>query len=118
MKVAPREVGVLQSVNVMTVDSSNTFSGSPLDRAAERRTDERWVAELLSDPASRAVAVTSDGVLVSGGDEPRLARLPLAAFGASERLLLGIEPGGSALFAVDATDLAAPPDGATAVGLR
>src|SRR4051794_33922799 len=102
----------------MTVDASNTFSGSPLDRAGERRTDERWVAELLSDPASRAVAVTSDGVLVSGGDEPRLARLPLAAFGASERLLLGIEPGGSALFAVDATDLAAPPDGATAVGLR
>jgi NAD+ diphosphatase len=101
----------------MTVDASNTFSGSPLDRAGERRTDERWVAELLGDPASRAVAVTSDGVLVSGSDEPRLARLPLASFAAAERLLLGIEPGGSALFAVDATDVT-PPEGGTAVGLR
>jgi NAD+ diphosphatase len=95
----------------------NTFSGSPLDRAGERRTDESWVAGLLTDPASLAVGVTSDGVLVTAGEDPRLARLPLASFGTAERLLLGIEPGGGALFAVDATDLDAP-DGVDAVGLR
>src|SRR3954465_1592119 len=108
MKVAPRGVGVRRSVNVMTVDVSNTFSGSPLDRAGERRTDERWVAALLGDPASRAVAVTGDGVFVEdGAGEARPARLPLAALGEqTERLLLGIEPDGGALFAVDASEVA------------
>jgi NAD+ diphosphatase len=102
----------------MGMTSANTFSGSPLDRAGARRADERWVARLLGDPSSRAVAVTADGVLVEPGGEPRLARLPLTGFGASaERVLLGIEPGGAALFAVDATDMD-PPDGLRAVGLR
>src|SRR3954467_7711034 len=99
--------------------TTNTFSGSPLDRVGERRTDERWRAGVLPDPATRAVAVTSDGVLVSdeGAGEPRLARLPLAAFEGSERFLLGIEPDGAALFAVDASGID-PPDGVTALGLR
>jgi NAD+ diphosphatase len=102
------------------VTRANTFSGSPLDRAGARRADESWVNGLLADPSSRAVGVTREGVLVEDGDEPRLARLPLAAFGdasAGPRLLLGIEPDGGALFAVDAGDLP-PPTGVTAVGLR
>jgi NAD+ diphosphatase len=33
---------------------TNTFAGSRLDRAAERRTDEAWVRERLADPSSRA----------------------------------------------------------------
>jgi NAD+ diphosphatase len=98
--------------------SANTFSGSPLDRAGARRTDEAWVAGLLRDPSSKAVAVTADGVLVEEGDRPRLARLPLDALApGAERFLLGIEPGGGALFGVDATDMEAPP-GFGAVGLR
>lgn len=102
--------------------AANTFSGSPLDRAGARRTDEDWVRGLLADPSSRAVGVTPDGVLVEEGDEPRLARLPLATFeGTSAEppapLLLGIEPDGGALFAVDARD-AEPPPGVAAVGLR
>jgi NAD+ diphosphatase len=99
---------------------ANTFSGSPLDRAGARRTDERWVTGLLADPSSRAVGVTPDGVLVEDGETPRLARLPLAAFdGASAEppLMLGLEPDGGALFAVDTGD-AEPPPGVTAVGLR
>src|SRR3954454_2657375 len=101
------------------MNTLNTFSGSPLDRVGERRTDERWLAGVLADPASRAVAVTSDGVLVEeqADGEPRLARLPLGAFEGSELFLLGIEPGGGALFAVDADGIE-PPEGATAVGLR
>src|SRR4051812_185768 len=98
--------------------SANTFSGSPLDRAGARRTDEAWVAGLLRDPSSRAVAVMAGGVLVEGGDEPRLARLPLEVLApGAERLLLGMEPGGAALFAVDATEMETPP-GFGAVGLR
>src|SRR6059058_5607746 len=88
----------------------NTFAGSPLDRAGARRSDVAWVD-----------AVTRDGVLVSSGEDGgagalRLARLPVGALG-GERLLLGIEPGGSALFAVDASDSPAPP-GVETVGLR
>src|SRR5689334_2111761 len=98
--------------------ASNTFSGSPLDRAGARRADASWVAGLLHDPSSRTVAVTGDGVFVEDGDEARLARLPLAVVGDDgERFLLGIEPGGGALFAVDASELA-PPPGVRAVGLR
>jgi NAD+ diphosphatase len=100
------------------MDAANTFSGSPLDRAGARRIDASWVAGLLRDPASRAVAVTADGVFVDDGDEARLARLPLASLEeTAERFLLGIEPGGAALFAVDANELA-PPPGVRAVGLR
>jgi NAD+ diphosphatase len=99
---------------------ANTFSGSPLDRAGARRTDERWVSGLLADPSTRAVGVTPDGVLAEDGETPRLARLPVAAFdgaSAGPPLLLGIEPHGGALFAVDASR-AEPPPGVTAVGLR
>src|SRR4051812_6054919 len=104
----------------MVPAQNNTFSGSPLDRAGARRSDPSWVRGLLRDPSSRAIGVTADGVLVDAGDaEPRLARLPLAAFegAATEPLLLGIEPEGGALFAVDAGELT-PPPGVTAVGLR
>jgi NAD+ diphosphatase len=100
------------------VGAVNTFSGSRVDRVGTRRTDERWVGELLHDPASRAIAVTADGVLVEGGPEPRLARIPLADLaGAHEPVLLGVEDDGSALFAADVAATDAPP-GTTAVGLR
>jgi NAD+ diphosphatase len=112
---------------VKGVIGANTFSGSPLDRAGARRGDEEWVLGLLADPSSRAIGITADGVLVEGRDgaEPRLARLPLAAFedGSGAPLLLGLEPGAGALFAVDVeagggpAGLALPP-GVIAVGLR
>src|SRR5436305_4128281 len=96
---------------------ANTFSGSPLDRAGGRRADEHWLRSLRQDRASRAVGVTPDGVLVDEGDEPRLARLPLAAFD-EVPLLLGIEPNGAALFAVDASGLEEPPPGTVSARLR
>jgi NAD+ diphosphatase len=94
------------------VGTVNTFSGAALDRAGTRRTDEGWVRERLRDPASRAIAVTGDGVLV-GGD--RLARIPLPEGQAP--LLLGIEEDSVALFAVD-MDSAEPPPGTRLAGLR
>jgi NAD+ diphosphatase len=91
--------------------SPNTFTGAAVDRAATRRTDERWLAERLADPRSRALGVTPDGVLVQGD---RAARMPLAALGAQELVFLGLEDG-DALFAV-AVDGAR--DGTRVVGLR
>src|SRR3954471_5014587 len=82
------------------------FAGATLDRATERRTDASWVAGQLADPASRAVVVVPDGVVLDGD---RLARVPLAQ-APGEPLLLGLEDG-RPLFAVDS---AAP----QAVGLR
>jgi NAD+ diphosphatase len=96
------------------VEGVNTFSGSPVDRAGARRTDARWVAEQLADPRSRAILVIDDGVAVEDG---RLARVPLAPAHRREPILLGIEHGAGALFAVDASGTE-PPPGTTAVGLR
>ena len=90
----------------------NTFSGSALDRAGTRRTDESWVQALVRDPASRAIAVTADGVLV---EDERLARIPLPE--RDTPLLLGLEDDGAALFAVD-MDSGDPPPGTRSAGLR
>jgi NAD+ diphosphatase len=94
------------------VDSVNTFSGATLDRAGTRRTDEAWVRERERDPASRAIAVTGDGVLVEGD---RLARIALPEGHAP--MLLGLEDDRAALFAVD-MDSADPPPGTRSAGLR
>jgi NAD+ diphosphatase len=103
------------------MSAPNTFSGSTLDRAGARRTDERWVEGLVRDPASRAILVTADGVLVEGGDEPRLARVPLDGLPVrGTPFLLGLENDDRALFAVDVADLGpdALPPGAAPLGLR
>jgi NAD+ diphosphatase len=107
-----------------------TFAGAGIDRAGERRRDPAWVAERLADPRTRAVGVTRRGVVVVGGadvvsreetwDPPeresaepvRLARLPVAG---EDPILLGVEPDGTALFAI-AVD--APPEGTREIGLR
>ena len=120
-KVAPFPAAVSP---LMKMGASNTFSGSELDRAGARRADEHWLAGALADPLSRAVVVTSDGVLVTwtADGEPRLARVPLAAVGgASEPVLLGVDGEGVATFAVDGAGAganAASPAGATPLGLR
>ena len=75
----------------------NTFSGSSLDRAGLRRADRDWVAERIADPSSRAVMVTDQGVAVEGD---RLARVPVEG---PNPILLGVEPDGAALFALDAS---------------
>jgi NAD+ diphosphatase len=89
-----------------------TFAGAVLDRVADRRGDAAWIGERLADPATRAVAVTRDGVVVEPGDDSRLARLPLT--GDDGPVFLGLE-GGTALFAVA---LAEAPDGARELHLR
>src|SRR5687767_11015092 len=87
-----------------------TFAGARLDRAGERRGDEAWVAARVADPASRAVLVSPEGVVLDPADDRRLARVPFAGPG-GEPVLLGLE-GDVALFALDA------PGAEGAVGLR
>jgi NAD+ diphosphatase len=108
------------------VSEPNAFTGGALDRAGERRHDAAWVAAQAADPAARAVLVGDRGVYVAG---ERLALLPLAALGAAEPLLLGLDARGP-VFAVDAAlgldargpvfavDAAEPPDGTRLLGLR
>ncbi|MFL5887196.1 MAG: NAD(+) diphosphatase [Thermoleophilaceae bacterium] len=90
---------------------TNTFAGAVIDRAAARRTDADWIAARVADPASRAVAVTTDGVLVDGD---RAARFPLAECAAAEPVFLGVEDG-QALFAVEVDGAR---DGTRVVGVR
>lgn len=101
----------------------NTFTGAALDRAGARRGDAAWVQERLSDPSSRALALTREGVLVTGYAEPELVRLPLDHIpgGAGATVLLGLESDGTTLFAVDVDHLHALKPlapGARALGLR
>ncbi len=52
---------------------SPAFTGNPLDRASELRTDPAWVEARLGAPESRFLALHDLNALVRGGDEPRLA---------------------------------------------
>jgi NAD+ diphosphatase len=93
---------------------ANTFTGAALDRAGERRRDRDWVEDQRRHPRARAVVASADGIRVTGGDEPRLALVPLAEAGATGRdrpdragagagepLLLGIDDAGP-VFATEA----------------
>ncbi|WP_091736234.1 NAD(+) diphosphatase [Phenylobacterium immobile] len=44
----------------------NTFAGSPLDRASDRRGDAAWLATKLVEPAAQVMAVWSGKFLVEG----------------------------------------------------
>jgi NAD+ diphosphatase len=82
-----------------------TFAGGALDRAAERRSDEAWIAAARNDPRARAVLVGPGGVVLAG-DAPALA--PIEADG----YFLGVADGGVPLFVAQA------PADAELTGLR
>jgi NAD+ diphosphatase len=82
------------------VATTNTFAGARIDRAGERRTHADWLRERLADPASRALLVGSDGVLVDASSEPpRPLLVPLSEVSLDNPVLLGVDDLG-ALFAV------------------
>jgi NAD+ diphosphatase len=94
--------------------SPNTFAGVRLDRAGARRSDDRWVAERLGDPSSRALLVAEDGVFVDGESRPAL--VPVSELGElQEPVLLGLDAEGAVLAV--AADGAGPPGGRL-MGLR
>jgi NAD+ diphosphatase len=85
-----------------------TFAGGALDRAADRRTDEAWIAAARNDPRARAVVVGPGGVALAG-ETPDLASLD--GLNAADGYFLGLADG-VPLFVVPA------PDGAQLTGLR
>jgi NAD+ diphosphatase len=72
-----------------------TFAGGGIDRAADRRADEAWIAAARNDPRARAVLVGPGGVVLAG-EAPRLA--PLEGDG----YFLGLASDGAPLFSAAA----------------
>lgn len=95
----------------------NVFTGSRLDRAAERRADNSWIAARLTDPNTLFVPVWRSESLIRGLEDDRpeavyLSRdqvadlapddLPWAFLGVSDRPISDGGPGdGQAVFALD-----------------
>ena len=63
----------------------NVLAGPYLDRASHLRADPAWFAAALKDPKSRALLVWNSRSLVTGGDAPRAAFLPLTELPAVNR---------------------------------
>lgn len=92
-----------------TLPTVPPLARSTLDRAAHRRTDPAWLAEAERSARLLVVDTRSGGrTLVTGSpDRPRLVLLSSADAPAAEpgrngnRLFLGVEPDGVAVFAVD-----------------
>jgi len=94
-------------MSVILASRPNVYTGSPLDRADGRRTDEAWIAERLADPASRWVPVWRARTLFRGLDEGRPEAVFLTGNAASALRLaggpwafLGLQDG-AAVFTVD-----------------
>jgi NAD+ diphosphatase len=88
----------------------NLFADSPLDRAAERRDDEAWVAAALASPDALFAPVWRTRSLLAGdADAPRAGYLSgdmaAALVAAGAWAFLGLL-GGRPVFAVDASPLA------------
>jgi NAD+ diphosphatase len=75
-----------------------TFAGGALDRAADRRTDEAWVAAAREDPRARAVVVGPAGVALAGETPDQVS------LDGRDGFFLGIAEGGQPLFVVQAAD--------------
>ncbi len=96
---------------------TNTFAGSPLNRASEKRADAAWVAKRLADPNSLAVAMWNGRPLIEDapGGGARIAYLAAElarqlSGGPETRLFLGLWRE-TAVFAVDLEGEADPADG-------
>lgn len=82
------------------------YAGGALDRAAYRRSDDRWIAELLAGPSAVIIPMWSDKCLADGTVPVRLARPDASdVLGAvSGPVLLGLD-GDAGVFAVDLSEL-------------
>jgi NAD+ diphosphatase len=83
------------------------FSGSSLDRTADRRRDAAWLRERLAEDATRVLPLWRLSPLVRSGDAPRLAWATPALLDGREAapapVFLGVV-GGVAHFAADLSD--------------
>ena len=119
-----RETGVLGFASPATMNGTmplsffqNTFAGSPLDRASDRRPNAEWLAEQLASPDSLGIAIWNGRPLVerskTGGQQ--IAYLPAKLVGelagGPERLLFMGLWQDTAIFAVDLEGTADPASG-------
>lgn len=75
------------------------LSRGSLDRAAEHRGDEDWLAKAWDDPASRVLVVGGRGTIAATPQDRLVLVAPTRAPG-GERYLLGVDAEGAAVFAV------------------
>ena len=75
------------------------LSRAALDRAAERRTDEEWLARAWDDESSRVLVLDEKGRALVDGDALVLVA-PQEAPESAERFLLGVDGDGVAYWAV------------------
>ncbi|MFI6517432.1 NAD(+) diphosphatase [Spirillospora sp. NPDC050679] len=87
-----------------------------LDRAAERRRDDAWLAAAWNDPRTRVLVVEDGQALVAFDPAPALVLVPPDRAPDGERYLMGVDGGGTVYFAV-AGPLPAV-EGAEPAGLR
>ncbi len=97
---------------------TNTFAGNPLDRASDRRTQPRWVADRLAGPQSLAIAIWNGKPLVEDAKEGGGVQIAYLAAGMAQTLSGGAERllflglwQEIAVFAVDLDGAADPADG-------
>lgn len=102
----------------MTLDRLALARGT-IDRVAERRADDEWLAHAWADPTTRVVLVAAAQLLVHAADgrAPGLFLLPPPRAPQGERYLLGMDPQGIVYFAVHPPDLPSY-EGAQPAGLR
>jgi NAD+ diphosphatase len=99
------------------------FGGNPLDRAAERREDRRWIEGWLGDAQTRILALRDLKPHVGAASPPALEWEPVESWRESidagaTLIFLGVGEG-RAHFAIDATGASvAPPAGAEWIDVR
>ena len=101
-------------VPLILATRTNTYTGSPLDRATHRRDDAGWIAAALDDPRSLFVPVWRSRSLMRGVEERR----PEAVYLTGEAAAVFRMAGGpwaflglldqAAVFAVDVSDVEDP----------
>ncbi|MBE0618879.1 MAG: NADH pyrophosphatase, partial [Proteobacteria bacterium] len=55
---------------------THVFSGNPLDRASERRSDQTWLDDRLRNPVTRIIPLWQLKPLLSTGGAPGAVWLP------------------------------------------
>src|SRR4051812_22264762 len=95
------------------------LSRSGIDRAAHRRTDERWLESAWQDAGTRVIVVADGKVaVVAEADPPRLAFSAPSSVSDGERFLLGVDADGVSYFAVAADRLPERAGGSREAGIR
>lgn len=85
-----RSASYVESVPYSIAPGSLALSRSVLDRAADRRRDEEWLAKAWEAPDTQVALVAGDRLAVTA-DRTALRLVPSAEAGPGERIFLGID---------------------------